>query len=84
MSQATRVFEKMVNDALSRSVCCPGDRTRIWQEKMARGENPPMTEDMKPGYLLRHLSEDERKSLSELTSEEVALRALRPEWMPLW
>jgi hypothetical protein len=68
MSEATRIFDELVDTALMRLAL----------------HGPPRTgrPDAKPGYMVGSLSPEKRSALSALTSEDVNQRALRPEYVP--
>lgn len=69
-----KVYQKLESLALCMTCSTPGDRVRRWR----RGHGPT-TDEMKPGYLLKFLNDEERKSLSELTSDDLRYFRFRPE-----
>jgi hypothetical protein len=71
MNEAVSIFDRLVLQAKAMTVGCPGDRIKRARQQRLVGIEPIITEDMRPGYLLMFISDEDREKLKRLTSRDI-------------
>ena len=80
-SEAERVFNRMIDDALYSGLHGHVSDAVQWNFRNGlRVKGRTIPDRCKPGYLLSRMSEDERKTLQSLTSDELNRNV--PRFMP--
>ena len=81
LTDGAKAYIKLVELSLAMSSCFTADRVELWRK---RGYPEPMPASFAPGYLLKYLTKEEREAISKLTSDEIRLLAMRPEFTRKW
>jgi hypothetical protein len=72
--KVTRIFEKLVNKALTRNIVGHPDYMKV-EKALKNGEEIP--DSCLPGRLLYSLTDEERKELEKLKSDDI--KNIRPD-----